>query len=191
MKFQEALREYVESGSQNLILDMRGNPGGYLQSAVTIASYFLPTGKVVVRESYGGDTEEKVYRSQGRTLREFTPKKMVVLIDKGSASASEILAGALREHDVATLIGVDTFGKGSVQELIPLPDGSSVKITIARWLTPEGISISDSGLQPDIRINRTPQQRLDNVDPQQDAALRYIKGETVVSETEESAAVAE
>ena len=184
MKFQEALRKYVESGSENLILDMRGNPGGYLQSAVTIASYFLPTGKVVVRESYGGDIEEKVYRSQGRTLREFTPKKMVVLIDKGSASASEILAGALREHDVATLIGVDTFGKGSVQELIPLPDGSSVKITVARWLTPEGISISDSGLTPDIKINRTPQQRLDNVDPQQDAALRYIKGETVVSETE-------
>lgn len=185
MKFQEALREYVESGSESLVLDMRGNPGGYLQSAVSIASYFLPTGKVVVRESYGGNEEEKVYRSQGKTLREFAPKKMVVLIDKGSASASEILAGALREHNVATLIGDDTFGKGSVQELIPLPDGSSVKITVARWLTPEGVSISEAGLKPDIYISRTPQQRLDNVDPQQEAALRYIKGETVVSETAE------
>lgn len=186
MKFQEALREYVESGSESLVLDMRGNPGGYLQSAVSIASYFLPTGKIVVRESYGGNEEEKVYRSQGRTLREFTPKKMVVLVDNGSASASEILAGALKEHGIATVIGVDTFGKGSVQELVPLPDGSSVKITVARWLTPEGISISDSGLKPDILIKRTPQQRLDNVDPQQEAAIKFIKGETVVSETEET-----
>ncbi len=185
MKFQEALREYIESGSDSLVLDMRGNPGGYLQSAVSIASFFLPTGKVVVRESYGGNEEEKVYRSQGRTMREFAPKKMVVLVDNGSASASEILAGALKEHGVATVIGVDTFGKGSVQELIPLPDGSSVKITVARWLTPEGVSISDSGLSPNILIKRTPQQRLDNVDPQQDAAIKFIKGETVVSETEE------
>lgn len=185
MKFQEALREYVESGAESMVLDMRGNPGGYLQSAVTIASYFLPTGKVVVRESYGGNEEEKVYRSQGRTLREFAPKKMVVLVDNGSASASEILAGALKEHGVATVIGVDTFGKGSVQELVPLPDGSSVKITVARWLTPEGVSISESGLKPDIYISRTPQQRLDNVDPQQAAALRFIKGETVVSEVAE------
>ncbi len=189
MKFQEALREYVESGSDSLVLDMRGNPGGYLQSAVSIASFFLPTGKVVVRESYGGDEEEKVYRSQGRTMREFAPKKMVVLVDNGSASASEILAGALKEHGVATVIGVDTFGKGSVQELIPLPDGSSVKITVARWLTPEGVSISESGLSPDIVIKRTPQQRLDNVDPQQEAAIKFIKGEEVVSETEEAAPV--
>lgn len=189
MKFQEALREYVESGSDSLVLDMRGNPGGYLQSAVSIASFFLPTGKVVVRESYGGDEEEKVYRSQGRTMREFAPKKMVVLVDNGSASASEILAGALKEHGVATVIGVDTFGKGSVQELIPLPDGSSVKITVARWLTPEGVSISESGLSPDIVIKRTPQQRLDNVDPQQEAAIKFIKGEEVVSETEEVAPV--
>ena len=186
MKFQEALREYIESGSDSLVLDMRGNPGGYLQSAVSIASFFLPTGKVVVRESYGGNEEEKVYRSQGRTMREFAPKKMVVLVDNGSASASEILAGALKEHGVATVIGVDTFGKGSVQELIPLPDGSSVKITVARWLTPEGVSISDSGLSPNIIIKRTPQQRLDNVDPQQEAAIKFIKGETVVSETEET-----
>ncbi len=186
MKFQEALREYIESGSDSLVLDMRGNPGGYLQSAVSIASFFLPTGKIVVRESYGGNEEEKVYRSQGRTMREFAPKKMVVLVDNGSASASEILAGALKEHGVATVIGVDTFGKGSVQELIPLPDGSSVKITVARWLTPEGVSISDSGLSPNIVIKRTPQQRLDNVDPQQDAAIKFIKGETVVSETEDT-----
>jgi carboxyl-terminal processing protease len=182
MKMQEALREYVNSGAKSMVLDLRGNPGGYLQSAVSIASYFLPTGKVVVREHYGENDEEKLYRSQGRTLREFAPEELVVLIDGGSASASEILAGALKEHGVAVLIGETTFGKGSVQELISLSDGSSVKITVARWLTPNGTSISDGGLAPDIKITRTPQQRLDNVDPQQEAALRYIKGEEVVSE---------
>ncbi len=182
MKFQEALREYTKSDSKSLILDMRGNPGGYLQSAVSIASFFLPTGKVVVREHYGEGDEEKLYRSQGRTIREFKPNEMVILVDGGSASASEILAGALREHGAATLIGVDTFGKGSVQELIPLPDGSSVKITVARWLTPEGISISHEGLKPDIKISRTPQQRLDNVDPQQAAAIDFLKGKEVKSE---------
>lgn len=185
MKMQEALREYTKSGAKSLILDLRGNPGGYLQGAVAIAGYFLPTGKVVVREHYGDNIEDKLYRSQGRTLREFTPEKMVVLIDGGSASASEILAGALGEHKVATLIGVNTFGKGSVQELLPLPNGSSLKVTVARWLTPEGVSISNGGLKPDIKINRTPQQRLDEVDPQQEAALKFIKGEEVLSETDE------
>jgi carboxyl-terminal processing protease len=184
VKMQEALREYTKSGAKSIILDMRGNPGGYLQSAVSIASYFLPAGKVVVREHYGDNNEEKLYRSQGRTLREFTPEKMVVLIDGGSASASEILAGALREHDVATLIGTDSFGKGSVQELVQLPDGSSLKVTVARWLTPDGISISEKGLHPDIIIKRTPEQRLEEIDPQQDAAIRYIKGEVVKSEVE-------
>ena len=182
MKMQEAIREYTESGAKSMILDLRGNPGGYLQSAVAIASYFLPTGKVVVREHFGEGNEEKMYRSQGRTLREFTPEKMVVLVDNGSASASEILAGALKEHKVATLIGVDTFGKGSVQELVSLPNGSSLKVTVARWLTPEGVSISDSGLKPDIKITRTPEQRLEGLDPQQEAALRFISGKEVASE---------
>jgi carboxyl-terminal processing protease len=182
VKMQEALREYVNSGTKSLVLDLRGNPGGYLQSAVTIASYFLPTGKVVVKEHYGDDEEDKLYRSQGRTLHEFAPEKMVVLMDGGSASASEILAGALREHNVATLIGTDSFGKGSVQELVQLSDGSSLKVTVARWLTPNGVSISEKGLKPDIYIKRTPQQRLDDQDPQLDAALKFIKGETVVSE---------
>ncbi len=182
MKFQEALREYVKSDAKSMVLDLRGNPGGYLQSAVSIASFFLPTGKVVVREHFGEGDEEKLYRSQGRVVRNFGPNELVVLVDGGSASASEILAGALREHDVATIIGLDTFGKGSVQELVELDNGSSVKITVARWLTPEGVSISDSGLKPDIKIDRTPQHRLDNVDPQQEAAIKFLKGEEVVSE---------
>lgn len=183
-KMQEALREYIKSGAEKLVIDLRGNPGGYLQSAVAIAGYFLPTGKIVVRESFREGGEEKVYRSVGRAIKEFTPKDVVVLIDNGSASASEILAGALKEHGVATVIGVDSFGKGSVQELVELSDGSSVKITVARWLTPNGLSISDGGLKPNIRITRTPQQRLEEVDPQLEAALKFLRGGEVVSEPE-------
>lgn len=183
MRMQEALREYVRSGADNLILDLRGNPGGYLQSAVSIASFFLDTGKIVVREQLS-ESEEKLFRSQGRTLRDFAPEEMVVLIDNGSASASEILAGALREHSIATLLGTNTFGKGSVQELVQLSDGSSLKVTIARWLTPNGTSISNGGLEPDIVISRTPEQRLNDEDPQFEAALSLLRGEEVVSEAE-------
>jgi len=182
LKTQEALREFAISGADKLILDLRGNPGGYLQSAVAISSFFLPTGKVVVKESFRDNDMEKLYRSSGRAIREFNNKDLVVLIDGGSASASEIMAGALREHNAATLIGVNSFGKGSVQELVSLPDGSSVKITVARWLTPNNVSISDGGLDPDIIISRTPENRINNQDPQQEAALRFLRGEEVVSE---------
>ncbi len=182
-KMQEALREFVRSGATNMVLDLRGNPGGLLQSAVAIAGFFLPTGKVIVRESFGDNEEEKLYRSQGRTLRSFAPKDLVVLIDGGSASASEILAGALKAHGVATLMGATTFGKGSVQELIQLPSGASVKVTVARWLTPEGVSISEGGLAPDIAIARTPQQVVEGVDPQKAAALNFLRGLPVATST--------
>jgi carboxyl-terminal processing protease len=181
-KMVEALREFQNSKAKSLVLDLRGNPGGYLQSAVSIAGYFLPTGKVVVKESFRDNNEEKLYRSQGRVVRDFTPENFVVLVDGGSASASEILAGALGEHKVAKIIGVNTFGKGSVQELIQLENNSSVKITVARWLTPNGVSISNGGLTPDIKITRSPEDRLNKIDPQQDAALKYLKGEEVISE---------
>lgn len=186
MRMQEALREYVASGKNKLVLDLRGNPGGYLQNAINIASYFVPAGKTIVREHFGDEREEEIYRSAGRTLREYAPQEMVVLVDGGSASASEIVAGALKEHGIATLLGQQTFGKGSVQELIDLPSGSSLKVTIARWLTPDGTSISDGGLTPDIIISRTIEQRQADEDPQLDAALRLLRGETVESELVES-----
>ncbi len=182
MKTQEALREFVNSKADTLVLDLRGNPGGYLQSAVAISSFFLPTGKVVVREHFNEHEEEKLYRSSGKTFREFGKKKMIVLIDNGSASASEILAGALKEHEAATIIGTNSFGKGSVQELVDLPSGGALKVTVARWLTPNGLSISDGGLKPDIYINRTPKQRLENIDPQLDAAVDFLHGKEVKSE---------
>jgi len=174
MKMQEALREYVQSGSDKLIIDLRGNPGGFLQSAVAIASYFLPTGKVVLRESFGEGQEEQLYRSQGKTLKQFAPDEIVVLIDGGSASASEILAGALHEQDYATLVGTNSFGKGSVQELVNLPQGSALKVTIARWLTPNGTTLSAGGLTPDVIVERTVEQRLADEDPQLETALDVI-----------------
>jgi carboxyl-terminal processing protease len=185
MKMQEALREYVKSGADKLVLDLRGNPGGYLQSAVTIASYFLPAGEVVVREQFGSGEGEEVYRSQGRTLKQYAPKEMVVLVDGGSASASEILAGALKEHGVATVIGQTTFGKGSVQELVDLPNGSSLKVTIARWLTPNGASISENGLEPNISIERTPEQVVAGEDPQLEAAVSWLKGDKTIGQKPE------
>lgn len=184
-KMQEALNEYKNSGATSLVLDLRGNPGGFLQSAVSIASYFLPAGKVVVKEQFSDSTNDDVFRSNGKQVGSFTPANLVVLVDGGSASASEILAGALKDHQVATIIGAQTFGKGSVQELIKLDDGSSLKVTVARWLTPNGVSISAGGLAPDIAINRTLEQREAGIDSQRDAAIRFLKGEKVVSETVE------
>jgi carboxyl-terminal processing protease len=174
-EMQTALRKYVDSHKKKLIIDLRGNPGGYLQSAVAIGSYFLPMGKTIVRESFGGNAKEEVYRSAGTELGKAAPEKLVILVDGGSASASEILAGALQEHKVATLIGAQTFGKGSVQELVKLDDGSSLKVTVARWLTPNGISISHGGLTPDVVVERTPEDRVAGKDPQLEAALEFLK----------------
>jgi carboxyl-terminal processing protease len=182
-KMQEAMEAYAASGANKLIVDLRGNPGGFMQSAVDIASFFLPSGKVVVREQSGKGGEDKIFRTRNRQVREFAPDNLVVLVDGGSASASEILAGALKDHGTATLLGDHTFGKGSVQELLELKDGSSLKVTIARWLTPNGVSISHEGLAPDILIKRTPQDREAGKDPQKDAAIRFLNGEEVASES--------
>jgi len=175
-KMRDALSEYTKSGAKKLVFDLRGNPGGYLQGAVAIGSYFLPAGKVIVRESYADGRPEDVFRSQGRTVKQFAPDEVVVLIDKGSASAAEILAGALSQHNYATLLGTDSFGKGSVQELVDLPNKASVKITVARWLTPDGTSISHAGLKPKVFVDRTPEEHLSGKDPQMDAAIAYLHG---------------
>jgi carboxyl-terminal processing protease len=181
---REALNEYTNKGFKKLILDLRGNPGGYLESAVAIAGYFLPAGKVVVKEQFRDSEQDEVLRSRGRLIQEFNPQNLVVLVDSGSASASEILAGALKDHGLATIIGTQTFGKGSVQELVNIESGSSLKVTVARWLTPNGTSISEGGLEPNIFISRTLEDRKAEVDPQRDAGLDFLAGKTVVSESD-------
>ncbi len=170
-EFRKALREFVLAKKSRLVLDLRGNPGGYLESAVDIASWFLPSGKVVVQEDFG--KEVKSFRANGQNI--FNDKlKMVVLIDKGSASASEILAGALQEHGIAKLIGTKSYGKGSVQELVDIGDDTSLKVTIARWLTPKGNSISAGGLTPDVVVDKAP-ENVKLEDFQMDEAVRILK----------------
>ena len=171
--FREALRAFVESKDTKLILDLRGNPGGYLEAAVDMASWFLPSGKIVVSEDQGKNGEPVMHRSRGYDV--FNESlKMAVLVDRGSASASEILAGALQEHGVAKLIGERTFGKGSVQELVPITSDTSLKVTVARWMTPQGRSISEHGLDPDIEVKRTAEDVAAEKDPQMDRAITYL-----------------
>lgn len=175
--FRTELRKFVLSGDRKLILDLRGNPGGYLESAVQMASFFLPIGDTIVTEDYKGKQQNIVHRSLGYNVFAGKDLKMVILADQGSASASEILAGALQQHNVAKLVGTRTFGKGSVQQLLDLGGGAEIKITVARWLTPNGTNISDGGLTPDIKADRTAEDAAAGRDPQMDAALRWLKSQ--------------
>jgi len=173
-EFREALRGFIKAKTNKMIIDLRGNPGGYLDAAIDMASWFMPSGNAVVREEFGLDSEEIVHRSKGYNI--FTDNlKLAVLIDNGSASASEILAGALKEQIGATLIGMNTYGKGSVQELVRLDGDTSLKVTVARWLTPNGKSISDGGLSPDIEVDLTAEDLKAGLDPQVDKAIEYLK----------------
>lgn len=172
--FRNSLRGFVESGKTKLIIDVRGNPGGYLEAAIDMASWFLPAGKTVVREDFRNNKDNNVFRSKGYNI--FNDNlKMVVLIDGGSASASEILAGALHENGVATLVGTQSFGKGSVQELIEITKDTSLKVTIAKWLTPNGTSISHGGLTPDVVVKLDEAEYLKGVDTQLNKALEILK----------------
>lgn len=171
--FRDALRQFVESGRTKLILDLRGNPGGYLEASMDMASWFLPAGKVVVQEDFRDTADNQIYRSKGYNI--FNDQlKMAVLIDGGSASASEILAGALGEHGVATLVGTQSFGKGSVQELVPVTGDTSLKVTVARWLTPNGTSISNGGLTPDVVVPLDQDLFLKGTDTQLEKAIEIL-----------------
>lgn len=171
--FRQALREFVESKSRRLILDMRGNPGGYLEAAVDMASWFLPSGSVVVSEDYGGAIENTVHRSRGYDV--FNENlRMVVLVDRGSASAAEILAGALRHYDIAQMVGERTFGKGSVQEVVDITSDTALKITVARWLAPSGEPIPHEGIAVDVEIKNTEEDALAGKDPQLAKAVEIL-----------------
>lgn len=172
--FRDALREFVNSGSDKLVLDLRGNPGGYLDAAVDMASFFLPAGKTVVIEDSGANAKQQFERSKGYDV--FNQNlKMAILIDEGSASASEILAGALHEQGIAKLVGEKSFGKGSVQELIDITPDTALKVTIARWLTPLGHSISQNGLDPDVIVAITAKDIVKKLDPQMEKAAEILK----------------
>ncbi|MDP3727300.1 MAG: S41 family peptidase [bacterium] len=172
LEFRRAIREFLVAGDSKFILDLRSNPGGYLDAAVDIASWFIPAGEVVAREKTA-DGSEVLYRSSGHRLLESVP--VVVLVDQGSASASEIVAGALRDIRGVKLVGAKTFGKGSVQEVENLKGGASLKITIAKWLTPKGTSINEKGLEPDVSVEVKKEDTEAGRDPQLEKAMEILK----------------
>ncbi len=176
--FRKALDEFVEGRYVRLVIDLRGNPGGYLEAAVNMASYFLKNGQVVVSERQGKNESVVNHRSTG-IVGMPSNVKVVILVDGGSASASEILAGALKDHGIAKIVGIKSFGKGSVQELVNLADGSSLKVTIAKWYTPNGVNISESGVKPDVEVavaTTTPKGYKGTYDAQMIKAIEMVKG---------------
>jgi len=174
LAFYESILKAADAGANSIILDLRNDPGGFLEVAVNLAGWFLDRGSVVVTEEFrSGDM--RVFRAQGNEVLKNIP--VVVLVNNGSASASEILAGALRDQRGIKLIGEKTFGKGSVQELKELKDGSSLKLTVARWLLPSGAVIEKNGLAPDIEVALTDEDVEAGQDPQLERAIAILRAE--------------
>lgn len=170
-ELDNAITNLLNRGAQAFVLDVRGNPGGYISSAIEVASNWVEDGKLVVAEQYG-DGRRLDHPADGAARLRGIPT--VVLINEGSASASEIVAGALKDYELATLVGKKTFGKGSVQELVDLPDGADVKITIAKWLTPSGQNINVEGIKPDIEVEFSQEDADKLRDPQLERAIEFL-----------------
>lgn len=169
-EWDEAVSQALADGDSEVIVDVRNNPGGYLEGALYIASEFIKEGTVVVSEDYDGNKDEKQVVRTGK----LTNLPLVVLINKGSASASEILSGAIQDHQRGKLIGVQSFGKGTIQSAEDLPEGTGIHITTDKWLTPSGRWIHGIGLTPDIQV----EQDTTNLtkDAQLNRALEVVDG---------------
>ena len=176
-----ALNDLMAKGAQKLVLDLRDNPGGLLDSAVNLGGWLLEPQSLVVQEKYGNGLVEQ-QRADGNARLSKMP--VTVIINGGSASASEILAGALHDIRNVPLVGEKSFGKGSVQQLENFYNGSSLKVTIAKWLTPNGISISDTGIMPTVEVKISPEDLASDKieignpdkDPQLAKAIEVING---------------
>ena len=172
-EIQAAVTDLLEQGAEKLILDLRNNGGGLLEAAVDVADHFLDSGPVLYQQTQGAD--ERTYESNDETLAPDVP--LVILVNGGTASASEIFAGALHDRGRAALIGQRTFGKGSVQLVFDLSDGSSVHVTSARWFTPDRHQLDQQGLEPDIAVEIT-QEAVDNGrDEILNRAIEYLQSE--------------
>jgi carboxyl-terminal processing protease len=171
--FRKAALEIEKSKASKIILDLRNNPGGFLEVAQNIAGWFLERGKVVAIEDFGNG-EKREFKSPGPSKLINFP--LVVLINNGSASASEILAAALRDHRQVKLVGEKSFGKGSVQEMERFKDDSSLKVTVARWLSPKGTLIDGVGLEPDIKVELKEEEKETQAekDPQLEKAIELL-----------------
>lgn len=168
--FNQAVNTVLQKKPKGIILDLRDNPGGYLDTAVAMASEWVKAGPVVAEQF--GDNRRNEYPSSG--LARLAGYPTVVLVNGGSASASEILAGALRDYKLATVVGQQTFGKGSVQTLQDLSDGAELKVTIAKWLTPAGDYINGKGITPNIIVPLTQSDLDNNRDPQMSKAVQLL-----------------
>ena len=170
-ELRSSLDELLKQNPRGIVIDLRNNPGGYLSTSVEVASEFIDNG-VILYEQYGdGRRDEHKALGNGQA----TDIPLVVLINEGSASASEILAGALQDYERATLVGVKSFGKGSVQNWVPLSDNQgAARVTIARWLTPDERLIDHIGLTPDVVVEMTAEDFESQRDPQLDAAVQTL-----------------
>jgi carboxyl-terminal processing protease len=171
-EFATAIEQIENSGSKKLIIDLRNNPGGYLSSTQLIMNYFLDFDQIEFYTESKDGSQTPYFSTGSAQLKDF---EIVLLINQGSASAAEIMAGALQDYDLAHLIGTQTFGKGSVQEISEYTDNSSLKLTIAKWLTPKKNSINLTGVTPDQIVSITQEQKAAGQDPQLEAAINYLK----------------
>ncbi|MDP2629140.1 MAG: S41 family peptidase [Candidatus Harrisonbacteria bacterium] len=171
--FADALQQSLDDKTEGIILDLRNNPGGFLQIANSLAGWFLEDGQIVVTERFRVG-KDQVFKAQGPGLFKNTP--MVILINQGSASASEILAGALRDHNKVPLVGQTSFGKGTVQELVRLRGEASLKITIAEWEMPAGEILSEDGLTPDVEVEFSDEDLEAGIDTQLNKAIETLTG---------------
>jgi carboxyl-terminal processing protease len=169
---QKAALEFKDKGVKSVLLDLRGDPGGLLDAAVDVSSLWLPKGATVLQEKQGG-VVIRTFKASGNDLLHGLPT--AVLIDAGSASASEIVAGALRDNNVARLYGEKSYGKGSVQQIQSLPSGGQLKVTVARWYRPNGENIDKKGIKPDQEVKMTEDDYKSNRDPQKDSAILFLQ----------------
>lgn len=177
-EFKKAAEQILKENPDGLVVDLRNNPGGLLDSAINIAGWFIDPNLVVVAEEFGDGRKNEFTSDGSAALKRIST---VILTNKGSASASEILSGALRDHRGIKIVGEKTFGKGVVQQVENLGKGAALKVTVAKWLTPKSISISDKGIEPDIKVE-IPEDQLESVeigqpgkDPQLDRAIELLK----------------
>ncbi len=169
--FLAAVNDIVQTKPAGVVIDLRNNPGGYLETSVEVASQWLEKGTLVVKEEHS-EKDVVIYNSQGSN--KLGNYKTIVLMNGGSASASEILAGALKDNGKAILVGEKSFGKGSVQELIPFGKDMAVKVTVAKWITPSGKNLNNGGLDPDISVELTDEDIDAGRDPQLNRALEEV-----------------